>query len=454
MTSTLPSRAFGTDITNQLTKCQPQTKQSQLNAKCSNNKTSTLKTLADGLADRDVSFMQSPKKPKPIKPAFKRQRGICLRIDCHAEPIAKPPTMAAAMSIDSIADNNSLRISTPYNKPPTVQRHLSVPIISGTPPIISGSPASPLDGVLGPKSYPETPYVDHSISLSFLNECDGRHYIRKRGDGNTSPVEEGQHLVSKKDREILVDWIIRICNKFDLSELTVYLSINIFDRYLASLRGKIQGDRQHTFQLIACATMWIASKYHEVYAPEPDDFAVLTSGAVSKDELIEMELSVLVAIGMELTIETPLSFIPRFNDIGCAYIDMKKGKDGKPKDAESKDTQKKILHSMMMFCLEISSLDYKLSLEKPSKVAVAIMYYCCIGTNIFSWNQFKDDNVLKFVNHYRVNDVLGIMQKIHRISIKIEKEKQSRIYEKYSAKKHYRVTKIAKKMSQQKGLSM
>lgn len=274
------------------------------------------------------------------------------------------------------------------------------------------------------------------MSLSFLNEIDGSHYIRNRAA--CTPLVEGEYHVSKKDREILIDWIIRICNKFELSEYTVYLSINIFDRYLASSHGKIQGDRQHKFQLIACATMWMASKYHEVYAPEPDDFSVLTAGTITKDELIAMELTVWIAINFELTIETPLSFIPRFIDIGSAYIDMKKTKDT--------ETQKKVLHSMMMFCLEISSLDYKLSLEKPSKLAAAIMYYCCIGTNVFSWNQFKDDNVLKFVNDVRVNDVLSIMQKIHRISIKVEKEKKSRLYEKYSSKEQYRVTSIAKKM--------
>jgi len=232
--------------------------------------------------------------------------------------------------------------------------------------------------------------------------------------------------------------MMTICNKFELSEYTVYLSVNIFDRYMASLNGKIQGDRQHTFQRIACATMWIASKYHDVYAPEPDDFSVLTARAVSKNQLIETELAILIAINFELTIETPLSFIPRFNDIGCAYIDRKNRKNAK--------TQKKVLHSMMMYCLEICSLDYKLSLEKPSKVAAAILYYCCIGTNIFSWNQFKDDNGLKFVNDYRVNDVLFIMKKMHRICIKIEVDKKSRIYDKYSSKEQNRVTQIAKKM--------
>ena len=445
----LKSRAFGTDLTNQLinrplkNKGHDATESEVRKPDVRKPEKSTWKPiqqirqrLANGFqSERDFIF--SPKEPqKPAKPSFGRQNGISvpkLTVDIHPAPSHVPPPIQIPKAQDVVT-----------SKPSLGRRHLvpipAVPHCARLSP--RPSPKSPLDDALGPQMYPDAPYLEQSMSNSFMNESDPRHYIRNRE--SVSPRAEGSYVVSKKDREILIDWIIRISNKFDLNLYTIYLTINVFDRYLASLKGAIQGDRQHSFQLIACATMWIASKYHEVYAPEPDDFGVLTVGKVTKEQLIDMELKVLIAINFELTIETPLSFIPRFQDIGYAYIDMKKAKDGTTKkDAE---VQKKVLGSMMMYCLEICSLDYKLSLEKPSKVAAAIMYYCCIGTNIFSWNQFKDDNVLKFVNHYRVNDVLNIMQKIHRIAIKVEKEKKSRIYTKYSSREQYRVTSIAKKM--------
>ncbi|KAL8092589.1 hypothetical protein AgCh_034739 [Apium graveolens] len=67
--------------------------------------------------------------------------------------------------------------------------------------------------------------------------------------------------INKKMRVILVDWLIEIHKKIDLMPETIYLTINIIDRYLAT---KIVARKE--LQLLGISSMLTASKYEEIWA--------------------------------------------------------------------------------------------------------------------------------------------------------------------------------------------
>lgn len=81
-------------------------------------------------------------------------------------------------------------------------------------------------------------------------------------------------------RAILVDWIIEVHLKFKLLPETLFITINLIDRYLS-----IVSIKRNSLQLVGVTAMFIASKYEEIYAPEVRDFVYITDNAYSKTEI-------------------------------------------------------------------------------------------------------------------------------------------------------------------------
>ena len=71
-------------------------------------------------------------------------------------------------------------------------------------------------------------------------------------------------------RSILIDWLVEVHLKFKLLPETLYLTVNLIDRYL----GKDQVHRSH-LQLIGVTAMLIACKYEEIYPPIVKDFVYM-----------------------------------------------------------------------------------------------------------------------------------------------------------------------------------
>ena len=87
--------------------------------------------------------------------------------------------------------------------------------------------------------------------------------------------------INEKMRAILVDWLIEVHYKFKLLPETLFLTINLIDRYLE----RVQVHRTK-LQLVGVTSMLIASKYEEIYAPEVKDFVYITDRAYSKEEIL------------------------------------------------------------------------------------------------------------------------------------------------------------------------
>ncbi len=64
-------------------------------------------------------------------------------------------------------------------------------------------------------------------------------------------------------RAVLVSWLIEVHMKFKLLPETLFLTVNLIDRYTE----KKQVSRTN-YQLLGVTAMLIASKYEEIYAPE------------------------------------------------------------------------------------------------------------------------------------------------------------------------------------------
>jgi cyclin B len=100
-----------------------------------------------------------------------------------------------------------------------------------------------------------------------------------------------QKEITASMRSILIDWLVDVHHKFKLLQETLFLTVNLIDRYLTShqvLRSKLQ--------LVGVAAMFIASKYEEIYAPELKDFVYVCDKAYAKEEILDMESKILLSV--------------------------------------------------------------------------------------------------------------------------------------------------------------
>lgn len=124
---------------------------------------------------------------------------------------------------------------------------------------------------------------------------------------------ELQHDINEKMRAILVDWLVEVHLKYKLKPETLYLTVNLLDRFLQ----KKQISRKK-LQLVGVTAMLIASKYEEIYAPEVRDFVYITDKAYTKQEILDMEILMLNTLQWLICVPTPAHFLDRFQRINMA----------------------------------------------------------------------------------------------------------------------------------------
>lgn len=117
---------------------------------------------------------------------------------------------------------------------------------------------------------------------------------------------KNQSDINEKMRAILIDWLIEVHLKFKLYPETLYLTVNLIDRYLE----KEEVMRQH-LQLVGVTAMLIASKYEEIYAPEVRDFVYITDKAYTKEEILKMEYKILTTLNFNTTTSSSYRFLER-----------------------------------------------------------------------------------------------------------------------------------------------
>lgn len=82
-------------------------------------------------------------------------------------------------------------------------------------------------------------------------------------EGRVRDYMDLQPDIKAKMRSILVDWLIEVHRKFELMPETLYLTMNIVDRFLS-----MKVVRRKELQLVGISAMLIACKYEEIWAPE------------------------------------------------------------------------------------------------------------------------------------------------------------------------------------------
>ena len=91
---------------------------------------------------------------------------------------------------------------------------------------------------------------------------------------------ETQAHINERMRSILVDWLVEVHLKFKLVPETLYLTVNLIDRYLE--RAEVSRPR---LQLVGVTALLLASKYEEIYPPELRDLVYICDRAYTRQDV-------------------------------------------------------------------------------------------------------------------------------------------------------------------------
>lgn len=151
-----------------------------------------------------------------------------------------------------------------------------------------------------------------------------------------------------KTRGILIDWLVEVHTRFHLLPETLFLAVNIVDRFLSE--KVVQLDR---LQLVGITAMFIASKYEEVLSPHIANFRHIADDGFTEAEILSAERFVLATLKYDLSYPNPMNFLRRISK------------------ADNYDIQSRTIGKYLM---EISLLDHRLMAYRPSHIAAAAMY--------------------------------------------------------------------------------
>ncbi|KAJ1963930.1 G2/mitotic-specific cyclin [Dispira parvispora] len=157
-----------------------------------------------------------------------------------------------------------------------------------------------------------------------------------------------QKELAWKMRGILVDWLVEVHTKFRLLGETLFLTVNIIDRFLSKRTVSLV-----KLQLVGITAMFVAAKYEEIMAPSVQNFIYMADGGYSDEEVLNAERYLLQVLGFDLSYPNPLNFLRRVSK------------------ADNYDFQTRTLAKYFM---EISLVDYRFLACPPSLLAAAGTY--------------------------------------------------------------------------------
>jgi len=215
--------------------------------------------------------------------------------------------------------------------------------------------------------------------------------------------------INVKMREILVDWLVEVHLKFKLQPETLYLTVNLIDRFLerrAVSRTKLQ--------LVGCTAMLIAAKYEEIYAPEVRDFVYISDQAYTRDQILAMESIMLNTLGFYVTVPTAL----RFGERLCRVAKV------------SPETE-----NLVRYLMELTMQDSKFLRFRPSEIAAAATYLA-MKSNGHTWDATVEHHCGYTLR--KLNEVLVDLQQL----ASREPPKYRAVRKKYLNKKYFEVSKV------------
>ncbi|KIW06862.1 uncharacterized protein PV09_02538 [Verruconis gallopava] len=221
-----------------------------------------------------------------------------------------------------------------------------------------------------------------------------------------------------KMRGILVDWLLEVHTRFRLLPETLFLAVNIIDRFLST--KIVQLDR---LQLVGVTAMFIASKYEEVLSPHVQNFRHVADDGFTEEEILSAERFVLQALNYDLRYPNPMNFLRRISK------------------ADNYDVQTRTVGK---YLLEISCLDHRFLEFPPSQVAAAAMFLARLVLDSGEW-----DATLAYYAGYTEEEIEPVF--LLMIDYLYGPVQHDAFFKKYASKKFLKASMVVRQWCKENG---
>lgn len=140
---------------------------------------------------------------------------------------------------------------------------------------------------------------------NFLAGCLLTFFVQRDTMPNPKYMDTQQELAWRM-RGILTDWLIQIHARFRLLPETLFLTINIIDRFLSSRVVSLV-----KLQLVGITSLFIASKYEEIMAPSIAHFLRSADGNYGEQDIRDAEKYILRTLDWNMSYPNPIHFLRR-----------------------------------------------------------------------------------------------------------------------------------------------
>ncbi|KAK3141790.1 hypothetical protein QOZ80_4BG0338360 [Eleusine coracana subsp. coracana] len=214
-----------------------------------------------------------------------------------------------------------------------------------------------------------------------------------------------QEDINAKMRAILIDWLVEVHYKFELLDETLFLTVNIIDRFLEK-----QVVPRKKLQLVGVTAMLLACKFEEVSVPVVEDLVLISDRAYTKRQILEMETLILNTLKFNMSVPTPYVFMRRF--------------------LKAADSDKQ-LELVSFFMLELCLVEYQMLKYCPSLLAAAAVYTAqCAISRCQHWTK-----ICELHSRYTVDQLLECSRMMVDFHQKAGSGRLTGVHRKYSTYK-------------------
>jgi cyclin B len=242
-------------------------------------------------------------------------------------------------------------------------------------------------------------------------------YFRQREGFTTAKIGyliKTQSELTENIRAQLVDWMIGVSDKMCLLNETLYLAVNILDRYLS-----IEKVTKAKLPIFGVTAIHIAAKVEEIYPPSITDIVMTCERGCSREEIHRTEILMLKALKYDILNASVFKFIERYTKL-----------------LEVPDL---VVHKSNYYA-HLLLLDYNMLNYLPSLLAAGAIYLACHNTGTANKNWEWNLKISPEIGH-KEEEVVDFAKKLPYILRTMAKGEFQAARKKFTHKRYMEVSK-------------
>mmetsp|Transcript_11589 Transcript_11589/g.24730 ORF Transcript_11589/g.24730 Transcript_11589/m.24730 type:complete len:429 (+) Transcript_11589:276-1562(+) len=124
-------------------------------------------------------------------------------------------------------------------------------------------------------------------------------------------------IVDERCRSKMLDWCSKMLDYFEIDQCIVAVAAYYQDRYLGTEMGKAARNNRAIFRVVSVTSLYIAIKLRVPHRwnVTAQAFAQLCQGSISGDDINDMEINILFALGWNVNPPIPMEYVEAYLDL-------------------------------------------------------------------------------------------------------------------------------------------